>query len=38
LGVKTVAINAGKRGVMLMMNPKDIVRALAAKIGKLADD
>ena len=37
LGVKTVAINAGKRGVMLMMNPKDIVRALEAKIGELAD-
>ena len=38
LGFERVAINAGKRGVMLMMNPKDIVRALEAKIGELADD
>ena len=37
LGFEKVAINAGKRGLMLMMNPKDIVRAVAAKVGGFTD-
>lgn len=34
----TVAINAGRRGMMLLLNPKDIVRALDAEVGELCGD
>lgn len=34
----TVAINAGRRGMMLLLNPKDIVRTLGAKLGDLCMD
>jgi Cys-tRNA(Pro)/Cys-tRNA(Cys) deacylase len=33
----TVAINGGKRGVMVIMKPHDIVRAANAIIGELAE-
>jgi len=33
----SVAINAGQRGVMLVLKPEDIVRALNAVIDELAD-
>ena len=37
LKADTVAINAGQRGVMLVLKPEDIVRALNAQTDELAD-
>jgi len=37
LKAKTVAINAGQRGVMLILNPQDIVRVLNAMTDELAE-
>ena len=37
LQADTVAINAGQRGVMLVLNPKDIVRVLNAVTQDLSD-
>ena len=37
LKVDAVAINAGQRGVMLVLKPENIVRALNAVIDELAD-
>ena len=34
----TVAINAGRRGMMLLLNPKDVVRAVDAKVGELCGE
>jgi Cys-tRNA(Pro)/Cys-tRNA(Cys) deacylase len=36
LNFETVAINGGKRGVMLIMKPQDILRAVGATIGEIA--
>jgi len=32
-----VAVNGGKRGVMLMMTPRDILRAVDAQMGDIAE-
>jgi len=37
LKADAVAINAGQRGVMLVLKPEDIVSALNAVIDELAD-
>ena len=38
LAFDTVAINAGRRGMMLLLAPKDIVLALSAQLGDLCVD
>lgn len=37
LKFNAVAINGGKRGVMLIMKPQDIVRAANATIGEISE-
>ena len=37
LKFNSVAINGGKRGVMLIMKPQDVVRAASATLGEIAE-